>query len=125
MPWLKQDISKILIPFFAAALLLLSSYNATAADIDKDSGLIIAPGWETVKTNCTICHSASFITWQRGDRDTWTSIIRWMQKTQGLWILPPDIENSILDYLETNYPPGEASRRANLPASAMPPAVVK
>ncbi len=124
MQWFKRDISKIMILLFAAVLLLLASYNA-AADIDKESGLIIAPGWETVKTNCTICHSASFITFQKGDRDTWMAIIRWMQKTQGLWEFPPDTENTILDYLATNYPPAEASRRPNLPASAMPPSVVK
>lgn len=94
--------------------------GALAAETDKESGLIIAPGWDTVKTNCTICHSAQFITWQRGDRETWLSMIRWMQKTQGLWELPPDTENTILDYLAANYPPGKASRRKNLPPAAMP-----
>lgn len=92
-----------------------------AAEIDKASGLIVSPGWEAVKANCTICHSAKFITWQRGDRDTWLSMIRWMQKTQGLWQLPAETETIILDYLAANYPPGKASRRNNLPPSAMPP----
>jgi hypothetical protein len=104
-----------------AAVLMLALTGATvAAETDPESGLVIAPGWDTVKTNCTICHSAQFIIWQRGDRDTWLSMIRWMQKTQGLWELPPATENTILDYLATNYPPGQASRRKNLPPSAMP-----
>ncbi len=108
------------IPVIVTVAMLVLPCAATAVDTDTESGLIIAPGWDTVKSNCTICHSAQFITWQRGDRDTWLSMIRWMQKTQGLWQLPPDTENTILDYLATNYPPGAASRRKNLPPSAMP-----
>jgi cytochrome c5 len=103
----------------AVAVLVLPP-AAAAVETDAESGLIVAPGWDTVKTNCTVCHSAQFITWQRGDRETWLSMIRWMQKTQGLWQLPPDTENTILDYLATNYPPGKASRRKNLPPAAMP-----
>ncbi len=103
----------------AVAMLALPT-AAAAVETDPETGLIIAPGWDTVKTNCTICHSAQFITWQRGDRETWLSMIRWMQKTQGLWQLEPATENTILDYLANNYPPGEASRRRNLPPAAMP-----
>jgi hypothetical protein len=88
--------------------------------IDADSGLIIAPGWETVKTNCTICHSARFITFQRGDRDSWASMIRWMQKTQGLWQFDEKTEDTILTYLAENYPPGKATRRKNLPPEDLP-----
>lgn len=91
-----------------------------AYDIDRESGLIMAPGWATVKGNCTACHSAKFITGQRGDRETWKSIIRWMQNTQGLWEIPNETEVTILDYLSTNYPPNKAARRANLPPNLMP-----
>ena len=59
--------------------------GVTRIKTDRESGLKIAPGWETVKTNCTGCHSARLIVFQKGDRDTWLAIIRWMQKTQGLW----------------------------------------
>jgi cytochrome c5 len=102
------------------AVAVLALPTAAAVETDPETGRIIAPGWDTVKTNCTACHSARFITWQRGDRETWLSMIRWMQKTQGLWQLKPATENTILDYLATNYPPGEASRRKNLPPAAMP-----
>lgn len=105
---------------FTLVTVLVLPMSSFAVETDADSGLIIAPGWKAVKTNCTVCHSAKFITWQRGDRDTWLSMIRWMQQTQGLWQLPPDTENSILDYLAANYPPGKPSRRKNLPPSAMP-----
>lgn len=108
------------------SILILAIVNTVVAadmqayQIDKDSGLIMAPGWEIVKGNCTACHSAKFITGQRGDRETWESMIRWMQRTQGLWQIPSEIETTILDYLATNYSPDKASRRTNLPHNLMP-----
>ena len=92
----------------------------TPPPVDAASGLIMAPGWDTVKTHCTVCHSAKFITFQRGDRETWTSMIRWMQKTQGLWSFDPKTEDTILTYLADNYPPGKPSRRKNLPPGDLP-----
>lgn len=95
--------------------------NELDADpIDQTSGLIMAPGWKVVKQNCTVCHSGKLVTAQRGNRVTWTSMIRWMQKTQGLWKMPSKTENTILDYLAKHYAPKAASRRANLPAHLMP-----
>lgn len=93
---------------------------AAKAKLDKETGLIIAPGMEEVKTNCIACHSAKFITFQKGDRDTWLAMIRWMQKTQGLWEFDKKTEDTILTYLETNYPPGKSSRRPHLKANALP-----
>jgi hypothetical protein len=107
----------------AVSVLLMAlavSAQVQSAEVDPDSGLIIADGWETVRTNCTVCHSAKFITFQRGDRDTWESMIRWMQKTQGLWSFDEKTEDTILSYLATNYPPGKASRRRNLSPAEMP-----
>jgi hypothetical protein len=107
------------------SIVLLAAQGAVSADkaveTDPDSGLIIAPGWETVRTNCTICHSAKFITFQRGSRESWASMIRWMQSTQGLWQFDPQTEDVILTYLAETYPPGKSSRRRNLPAGDMPP----
>ena len=40
-------------------------YFPSSTKIDSESGLIIAKGFETVKTNCTVCHSAKFITTQK------------------------------------------------------------
>jgi cytochrome c5 len=105
-------------------LVLAASATVSGAEIarqDSDSGLLIAPGWEIVKTHCTVCHSAKFITFQRGDRATWTSMIRWMQKTQGLWQFDAKTEDTILTYLSKNYPPGKSSRRRNLPPGDLPP----
>jgi|TARA_B110000495_G_C22856670_1_gene499533 cytochrome c5 len=107
----------------SAAVLLVSlviSTSASSAEIDPDSGLTVADGWETVRANCTACHSAKFITFQRGDRDTWESMIRWMQKTQGLWLFDKKTEDTILSYLAANYPPGKSSRRRNLSPAELP-----
>ena len=107
----------------SAAVLLVSlviSTSASSAEIDPDSGLTVADGWETVRANCTACHSAKFISFQRGDRDTWESMIRWMQKTQGLWLFDKKTEDTILSYLAANYPPGKSSRRRNLSPAELP-----
>ena len=96
--------------------LLLWAIPAFTADpeIDKETGLIVAPGFAEVKETCTACHSPMLITQNKADRDGWLEMIRWMQKEQGLWELEPALENKILDYLATNYGPTESSRRAPL-----------
>lgn len=97
-------------------LLLLCSLPTFAADqeTDKETGLIIATGFEEVKKTCTVCHSPMLITQNKADRDGWLEMIRWMQDKQGLWQLEPDLENVILDYLSANYGPTAASRRPPL-----------
>jgi hypothetical protein len=108
-------------------ILVLLAGSAVAANaaatppVDEASGLIIDEHWELVKAHCTVCHSAGQVTQQRGSRDTWTSLIRWMQNTQGLWQFDVVTENSILDYLEKNYPPAASYRRAPLAPDLLPP----
>jgi hypothetical protein len=109
-------VRRILLP----ALLWLALSPATAADTDESSGLIKAPGWETVRAHCGGCHSHALLTQQRADRQTWLDMIRWMQATQNLWQFPADTEAQILDYLAANYPPQPNRRRAPIPASLMP-----
>lgn len=98
------------------ALLLLCAVPGFAAEqeIDKETGLIVAPGFDEVKKTCTVCHSPMLITQNKADRDGWLEMIRWMQEKQGLWQLEPGLENAILDYLAANYGPTAASRRAPL-----------
>lgn len=98
----------------ALVLLLASPGFAAEQEIDKETGLIVAPGFEEVKKTCTVCHSAMLITQNKADRDGWLEMIRWMQEKQGLWQLEPEVENTILDYLAANYGPTETSRRAPL-----------
>ena len=118
-------------PAFAQGLITAASMTALlcgsnpplaqeAGAIDPYSGLLMAPGWETARAHCTVCHSAQLITSQQGDRASWLSMIRWMQKTQGLWPLDEQTEKTILDYLAGSYPPARSSRRQNLPVYALP-----
>lgn len=104
-------------------LLVVTAMAVAAPDQQQDlaSGLIIDENWELVKAHCTVCHSAALVTQQRGSRETWTSLIRWMQNTQGLWQFDAETETNILNYLETNYAPSTAYRRAPLDPSLMPP----
>lgn len=90
-------------------------------EIDPDTGLIVSPNLDIIKGNCLACHSAQLIIGQRGDYDTWKSIIVWMQETQSLWEFDPETEKIILTYLSTNYPPEKASRRPNLNVKFLPP----
>ncbi len=104
----------------ALALVLALPAAASAQETDPATGLLIAEDWELVRNNCTACHGAGHITNQRGSRETWKDIIRWMQATQNLWQFEPAVEERILDYLAANYPPGESYRRAPLSKLLMP-----
>lgn len=99
---------------------LLLPVMAGAVETDNATGLLKNPGWEHVRTHCGGCHSHALVTGQRGDRQTWLEIIRWMQKTQNLWQFQPDVEAQILDYLAASYPPQQNRRRAAIPPSLMP-----
>ena len=77
--------------------------------------------YELVVASCTSCHSAKIIAQNSGDREYWESLIRWMQKTQGLWPLPPEMEDKILTYLATAYGEKTNGRRPPLKASLLPP----
>jgi len=82
--------------------------------VDKESGLVIAEGFEIVKANCTVaCHSATLVTQNRGNEKYWKDAIRYMQKNQGLWDLGTD-EPLILSYLATHYGQSPVYRRAPL-----------
>lgn len=82
--------------------------------LDRATGLVVAPGFELVKANCTACHSSKIILQTRADRAGWLEKIRWMQAKQKLWDLG-EMEAPILDYLAKHYPPtAHAARRQPL-----------
>jgi len=101
-------------------ILLLAGLSGRAEELDDATGLIISPGWEQVRIHCGGCHSHKLVTGQRGDRQTWLDMIRWMQATQNLWQFDPATEDAILAYLSENYPPQPNRRRAPIPRSLMP-----
>ena len=100
--------------------LMTVSITVSGQDIDDESGLIQAEGWEVVKSTCTECHAGMMITQNAGNLAVWESRIRWMQETQGLRALSGEEEVAILTYLSTNYPQKAASRRAGLPTHLLP-----
>jgi len=81
--------------------------------IHPESGLIDGPGLQLVVQNCTSCHSAKLISQNRMSMDGWRNTIRWMQETQNLWDLGAD-EETILQYLASNYAPMKSGRRKSL-----------
>lgn len=99
----------MLLLFFA----IMPLRPALASEIDPGTGLVIAPGFDQVKAQCTICHSGRLVAQNRANRAGWLKMIRWMQESQGLWPLG-DAEVTILDYLETHYGPRPSGRRAPL-----------
>ena len=105
---------------WGSLLLGLLTVSAEAAELDAKTGLAIAPGFEVVSVQCTVCHSAKLITQNRADRDGWLAMIRWMQDTQGLWSLGNN-EPLVLDYLAQHYGPIAVGRRSPLPPDLLPP----
>lgn len=96
---------------------------AAEPEVDANTGLIIAPGWEMVAAHCGACHSHALVTAQRGDAAFWRSTIRWMQQTQNLWQIPDAQEQALITYLETNYNETDWGRRPPLAQSLMPQAL--
>jgi len=78
---------------FVAAASMLGQVEA--------SGLSPGAGREVVWAACTQCHTAEIIVSSHMSRKTWDTTITWMQETQGLADLAPDVRRVILDYLET------------------------
>ncbi len=110
--WIEDSIAAAALSALAA--IIIATASVAAEQIDQETGLVIAKGYETVKLNCTICHSAKIITQNRMEREGWRETIRWMQKTQGLWEFAPEVEDVILSYLSVNYAPAQVYRRPPL-----------
>lgn len=89
--------------------------------VDPATGLVMDEQWQVVAAHCGACHSTRLVTQNRGSRETWLRLIRWMQESQGLWPFNEETERVLLDYLEKNYGPVPTARRPALPAELMPP----
>ena len=117
----RRSLRGLFVGLAGVCALAKAPFAVASVDVDPSTCLIESPGWELVRAQCGGCHSYGMITNQRGDRETWLEIIRWMQETQNFWILGADVESAILDYLAENYPPPREFRRAPIPADLMPP----
>ena len=118
-----RNMTKRLFPAIIAlglAAAFQAGFLMAQIETPDTSGLIIADGWQDVQENCTECHSSLLIIQNSGTKAVWESRIRWMQGTQGLKVLASNIEESILNYLATNYGAKTFSRRAPLDVELMP-----
>lgn len=89
------------------------NWDRIADGIHIRTGLHDDPNLKLIIATCTSCHSAKLITQNRATKSGWKTMIKWMQKSQGL----PDLGSSepiILDYLAKYYAPKETGRRKNL-----------
>ncbi|MBF7046515.1 cytochrome C [Campylobacter volucris] len=71
--------------------------------VNPDTGLIIDPDSPLVEANCLACHGSGLITNMRASKQAWLAAIRWMQESEGLWEIPADDEEKILNYLTKYY----------------------
>jgi len=94
--------------------------DAPEETVDTQTGLAIAPDWELAKAHCGVCHSYRLVTANRGDREYWLKTLRWMQRTQNLWPIPPEQEGKLLDYLAANYSESAWGRRPPLSPTLLP-----
>ena len=106
--------------FLTVLSFCLMSNMSSAQDVRENGNLVPAEGWQNVQENCTECHSSLLITQNSGSKSVWESRIRWMQETQGLDQLDPELEESILNYLATNYGQKDSSRRVPLKSFLLP-----
>lgn len=90
-------------------------------EIDPETGLKRAVGYEVVASTCSACHSLTLVTQNAGDEEDWRGVIRWMQETQNLFPIPEKNLDTIVSYLALNYPRREGARRAQLPRHLRPP----
>ncbi|MEM7002967.1 MAG: hypothetical protein AAF529_19425 [Pseudomonadota bacterium] len=67
-----------------------------------------------MQAHCLGCHSQALIASQRGDEAFWLNTIRWMQRTQNLWPIPPDQESALVSYLADTYAEEAWGRRPQL-----------
>ncbi len=96
--------------------------GALGSEAAPPDALVRAPGCEIAARHCGACHSYRLVTAQRGDARFWTDVIRWMQRTQGLWEIEASEEARLVAYLADAYGEEAWGRRPPLSPRLLPPA---
>lgn len=86
--------------------------------INPDTGLIIDENSPLVEAHCLACHGSNLITNMRASKNAWLAAIRWMQESEGLWEIPAEDEEKILNYL-TKYYGEKYETRRRVPLSVL------
>ena len=77
----KEEASLVPVKAEPAKTVKAEAKTTKSPEIDKETGLVIAEGFEVVKANCTVaCHSATLVTQNRGNEKYWKDAIVYMQK---------------------------------------------
>jgi mono/diheme cytochrome c family protein len=64
------------------------------------SDLAPGDGRDLVLAACTGCHTTELIVASHMSRKTWDTTLTWMEETQSMARLEPDVRKAIVDYLE-------------------------
>jgi hypothetical protein len=81
-------------------LVVLSLALALAQAQTTSPELAEGEGRDVVLAACTGCHTTDLIVSAHMSRKSWDTTLTWMEETQGLEPLEPDVRKTILDYLE-------------------------
>jgi hypothetical protein len=65
-------------------------------------------GRDTTFYACTPCHGFKLVAQQGQTRSQWDDTLDWMTKRHGMPPIDGDMRKTVLDYLETTYPPRTA-----------------
>lgn len=63
------------------------------------------PGREETFYACTACHNFKLVAAQGMNRRQWDESLTWMTERHGMPALEGDERRTVLDYLESTYPP--------------------
>ena len=67
-----------------------------------------APGREQAFYACIACHGFKLVAQQGQTRQQWDDTLNWMTKRHGMPPIDGDLRKTVLDYLETAFPPRTA-----------------
>ena len=67
-----------------------------------------APGREQAFYACIACHGFKLVAQQGQTRQQWDDTLNWMTTRHGMPPLDGDLRKTVLDYLETAFPPRTA-----------------
>lgn len=91
----------------AALLAVVPNLSAQAEDDYDWGGLAPGEGQEDVYYNCQACHSLTIVRRSDFSRRVWNEVLDWMVETHGMYELPEDERQRVVDYLVANYGHGD------------------
>jgi hypothetical protein len=99
-------------PPMLAIMLLLTAPPALAQDFtpaqESPENYPDHPGREAAFYACTPCHGFKLVAQQGQTRTQWDDTLNWMTKRHGMPPIDGELRKTVLDYLETTYPPRQS-----------------